>query len=107
MRYYNILEEIPNSGQIRAARGLMDLTQAKLAKLSGISLSSLKKYENLNVKTPPVTELRYLTIKKLVEFLEENGVAFVSDPSSYGVYIQNDFKNLGSIQQEKLINFHY
>lgn len=57
--------------QVRAARALLDLTQADLAKRAGISATSLVAFERGN------TDPKASTLRAIQEALEKAGVEFV------------------------------
>ena len=63
-------------GQIRAARGLLDLTQTKLADAAGVSLPTIKRHESGNTNSHKVTEE---TREKIRVALERAGVVFLAE----------------------------
>lgn len=64
-------------GQIRAARGLLDLTQADLATKAGVSLPTIKRHEKGVSDHKVIQETRDKIQRALekagIEFLPENG----------------------------------
>lgn len=66
--------------QIRAARGLLGISQADLAKRAGIGLATLQRLE-ANVGEPRGSAK---TIWKLQQVLEEAGIAFLDQDGSQG-----------------------
>jgi transcriptional regulator with XRE-family HTH domain len=69
-----------NPGQIRAARGLLDISQTELARLSDVSLATVKKIEN------STEELR-VTVQVLLRIqraLEERGIIFIDQDGHTG-----------------------
>lgn len=64
--------------QIRAARGLVNITGDELAKRAGIGLATLWRAEAANEKTPNLTKANLAAIRRAledagVEFLPGNG----------------------------------
>ena len=82
---------IPKSAQVRAARALLGVTQADCAKMAGIALSLLKKYEALANNEEPLRQMRFDTIEKLVGFYENCGVQFTFTNENISVKIQVDY----------------
>ena len=82
---------IPKSAQVRAARALLGLTQIDCAKMAGIALSSLKKYEALANNEEPLRQMRFDTIEKLVGFYEGRGVQFTTTDENVSVIIQANY----------------
>ena len=82
---------IPKSAQVRAARALLGITQIECAKMAGIALSSLKKYEALPNNEEPLRQMRFDTIEKLVGFYEGCGVQFVITDENVSVIIQANY----------------
>ena len=80
--------KIPKSAQIKAARSLISLTQEGLANMAEVSLSSVKKLEQLDPDTTPIIELRYKTVMQIVSFLEAQGIRFVSEENASGVILE-------------------
>lgn len=61
------------SAQIRAARGLLSISQVELAAESGLSLQTIK---NLEQNEEAVKKASLLTIEKVKNTLENKGVRF-------------------------------
>jgi len=61
--------------QIRAARGLLDWGQSRLAEAAGVSIPSIKRAESLSPKSPASPEM----VARLREALEAAGVIFVEE----------------------------
>ena len=95
MKAFNLSEviKIPTSAQIRAARSLISITQESLSDLAEVSLSSVKKLEQLDPDVNPIIELRYKTVMQIVSCLEEHGIEFVNDENSSGVIIKTNEEN--------------
>ena len=95
MKAFNLSEvlKIPTSVQIRAARSLISITQESLSDLAEVSLSSVKKLEQLDPDVNPIIELRYKTVMQIVSCLEEHGIEFVNDENSSGVILKTDEEN--------------
>ena len=76
--------------QIKAARMMLGLKQADLAKKAGISLATLNNIER-GVQTDP----KISTMKSIQQALEREGIEFISDPlGSIGVSLKP--KQIGS-----------
>jgi len=60
---------------VRAARGLLGITQENLAKRSGISVPTIKRIELIN----GAISARIDTYEKLVEALESAGIEFIPE----------------------------
>ena len=92
MRINGVTEvlKIPTSTQVRAARSLLSMTQEVLSDLAKVSLSSLKKLEQLDPNINPIIELRYKTVMQIVSCLEKQGIEFLSDEDSSGVILNRD-----------------
>lgn len=84
------ISQIPTSAQIRAARSLISITQEGLSDLAEVSLSSVKKLEQLDPNTTPIIELRYKTVLQIVSCLEAQGIRFVNDENSSGVILETN-----------------
>lgn len=82
---------IPKSAQVRAARALLGVTQMECAKMAGIALSSLKKYEALANNEEPLRQMRFGTIEKLVRFYAGCGVQFTTTDENVSVIIQANY----------------
>ena len=95
MRYFvmNEVFKIPTSAQIRAARSLLSITQEGLSDLANVSVSSVKKLEQLQPDITPIIELRYKTVMQIVLCLEEQGIEFVKDENTSGVILKTDKEN--------------
>ncbi|MGR3592245.1 MAG: helix-turn-helix domain-containing protein [Limimaricola soesokkakensis] len=65
--------------QLRAARAALRWTLQDLARLSGISVRTLKTIESQN----GVPQCRQATLEKLIHTLEAAGVEFLNSPESY------------------------
>ena len=89
----NEVIKMPTSAQIRAARSLTSLTQEGLSELADVSLSSVKKLEQLAPNIIPIIELRYKTVLQIVLCLEEQGIVFVNDENSSGVILKTVTEN--------------
>lgn len=61
------------SAQIRAARGLLSISQVELAADSGLSLQTIK---NLEKNEESVKKASLLTIEKIKNTLESKGIRF-------------------------------
>ncbi|QJE71959.1 helix-turn-helix transcriptional regulator [Aerophototrophica crusticola] len=59
--------------QVRAARGLLDITQEELAAMCGMTAQTVKDFERGLRKPQP------RTIRDLQRALEENGIDFLND----------------------------
>jgi transcriptional regulator with XRE-family HTH domain len=64
---------LTDAGQLRAARAMAGLTQAQLAKRSGISIATVKRLELESGALP----VRLNTVQKLQRALEAAGIAFI------------------------------
>ena len=60
---------------VRAARGLLQITQLELGKIAGVSPTTVRKFENGQLKPSEDTLLRLQT------FLEARGVRFLNSGS--------------------------
>ena len=61
------------SAQLRAARGVLKISQAELALATGLSLPTIKNLENGD---EAIEKANLLTIKKIKEAFEERGINF-------------------------------
>ena len=68
--------------QIRAARALINISQAELAEISTVSIGTVKKIE---LSEGYSCNLR--TIMKIKEALENRGVEFIAEDGVYGVLL--------------------
>lgn len=80
-----------NKAQIRAARGLLDITFKDLSEMSGVGLSTVKTME-----TKGIEHCNYSKIDAVKTSLESRGIEFVAfdldddgNPSRWGVLIKN------------------
>jgi predicted transcriptional regulator len=64
---------LPTPGQIRAARGLLNLTQADLASVAGVSLPTVKRFESGRITPETGEKIRAALEASGVEFIPENG----------------------------------
>jgi transcriptional regulator with XRE-family HTH domain len=64
-----------SADQVRAGRGLVNLTVQELAKRSGIHVSALQRIEHETLAVGPKKE----TLDKIQKALEEAGVVFMAD----------------------------
>jgi transcriptional regulator with XRE-family HTH domain len=64
---------LTDAGQLRAARAMAGLTQAQLAKRSGISIATVKRLELESGALP----VRLDTVQKLQRALEAAGIGFI------------------------------
>jgi predicted transcriptional regulator len=67
--------------QIRAARGMLDISQTELAQLSEVSLATIKKIENSS-EEPRVTVPILLRVQRA---LEQAGIVFIDEDSEHGL----------------------
>jgi transcriptional regulator with XRE-family HTH domain len=73
-----------SASQIRAARGLLDISATELAQLSGVDLRTIQRFE----RSPGVPPSRSGTLEKLRDTLEVHGIKFLGDPvASPGVQL--------------------
>ena len=70
------------ASQLRAARGLLDWSQSKLADAAGLSLPTVKRFETGNG-----ARVSEDAVRRLVAALEEAGVVFV-DPNGHGAGVR-------------------
>lgn len=68
--------KLPTGSQIKAARCLLNITQEQCAKYTGISLSTLKKYEKLSNDEFVLEHLKYEKVMKIITYLESVNVKF-------------------------------
>ena len=73
-------EAMISPAQIRAARGLLDLSQAELATISGVGLTTVRRIENSNAELSGSAT----TLLKLHAALVERGVVFIPESDSSG-----------------------
>ncbi len=64
---------LPSARQIRAARGLLGISQAEMAKLAGVSRSALVRLESESGTSTDRTRMR------LGETLESRGIQFLGE----------------------------
>jgi transcriptional regulator with XRE-family HTH domain len=69
-----------NAAQVRAARGLLDLSQAELSRLAEVSIGTIKKFES-SAGEPRVTVQILLRIQRA---LENAGVVFIEEDERGG-----------------------
>jgi transcriptional regulator with XRE-family HTH domain len=69
-----------NAAQLRAARGLLDVSQKELASSSGVSLATIKRLE---IDGGPEAA-NYPTIRALESFFADKGVSFVESGVAFG-----------------------
>ena len=71
--------------QIRAARGLLDISAKQLAELSGIGWATIRRFEDANGIPPS----RSGTLERVKAALEAQGIEFIGDPvTSPGVRLR-------------------
>jgi transcriptional regulator with XRE-family HTH domain len=68
--------KLPTGNQIKAARCLLNITQEQCAKYTGVSLSTLKKYEQLSNDEFVLEYLKYDKVLKIVTYFESVDVKF-------------------------------
>lgn len=83
--YFNL--KLPNGNQVKAGRCLLSLTQDECAKSSGVSLSTLKKYENLNNEELVLQYIRYDKVMLILNYFNSVGVQFANADNRIGVYL--------------------
>lgn len=66
------------SGQIRAARALLDWTRSELSEKSGVGISALMRFESAD--GVPTGNIK--TIDAVKKALEEAGIEFIGTPDS-------------------------
>lgn len=64
------------SGQLRSARALIKITAAELAEMSGIGISTIKRFEL--AEGVPAGNIR--TLESLKKALENAGIEFIGSP---------------------------
>ena len=69
-----------NAAQVRAARGLLDLSQAELSRLAEVSIGTIKKFES-SAEEPRVTVQVLLRIQRA---LENAGIIFIDEDGQAG-----------------------
>ena len=65
-----------SGAQIRAARGLLNLSSKQVAMLTGVSWATIKRFEDTNMIPPS----RSGTLERVKKALEAEGVEFIGDP---------------------------
>lgn len=65
-----------SGSQIRAARGLLGISAAELAKKAGIGWATLQRIE----RSDAVTSARLKTLERVIQALEAEGIEFLGDP---------------------------
>lgn len=74
-----------SGAQIRAARGLLGMSSKQLAKFTGVSWATVKRFEEVE-DIPPS---RSGTLERVQRALEDAGIEFIGDPvSSPGVRLK-------------------
>jgi transcriptional regulator with XRE-family HTH domain len=74
-----------SASQIRAARGLLDISAAELSTLSGVDLRTIQRFER-SLGVPPS---RSGTLERIKGTLEARGIVLLGDPlSSPGVQLK-------------------
>lgn len=69
---------MPSGAQIRAARGLLGITAAELAKHSKVTLRTIQRFER--VDSVPVS--RAGTLARIRTVLEAKGIEFIGDATT-------------------------
>lgn len=64
------------ASQIRAGRALLGLTSRQLAKESGVSWATIKRFEDAE----GMPNSKRGTLERLKVYLEKNGIEFLGDP---------------------------
>lgn len=73
-----------SASQIRAARGLLDISAAELSTLSGVDLRTIQRFE----RSLGVPASRAGTLERIKAALETQGIVFFGDPvTSPGVQL--------------------
>ena len=67
-----------SGAQIRAARALLDITAAELAKRAQVDWATIQRFES----TDGIPPSRSGTLKRIKETLEAAGINFIGDPES-------------------------
>ena len=78
----------PNSNQLRAARAILGWDQLQCATEIRVSVSSLRRYENLDPSINPYDHLRASVIERIKAGFEINGIQFLNDAESLGVTLR-------------------
>jgi transcriptional regulator with XRE-family HTH domain len=68
-----VLKDMLTASQCRAARGLLDWTQQKLADVARIGVATIRQFEGM------ATEPRHATLAILRQALEAAGVEFIEE----------------------------
>jgi transcriptional regulator with XRE-family HTH domain len=68
------------AGQLRAARAFVKMDQKKMAKLSGVSIPTIKRYEG----SDGTLTGSYANVSSLIRVLRESGVEFLCDDGQAG-----------------------
>ena len=82
------LVEVPSARQIIAARGLLGISQLRLAEGSGVSIAALKRFEAKADQSDDKANTRVGTISKLMVYLNGRGIAFLSHDDFKGVVLK-------------------
>lgn len=82
------LMEVPSARQIIAARGLLGISQQRLAEGSGVSIAALKRVEAKADQSDDKANIRVGTISKLMVYLNGRGIAFLSHDDFKGVVLK-------------------
>ena len=67
--------------QIRAARGLLQITQTELARKSGTSIATVKRIEGLS---PDELRVTVETMQRIQRALEADGIVFIDSDETHG-----------------------
>lgn len=67
--------------QIRAARGLLHISAAKLARQAGVHITTVQRIERCNSEIHANTD----TVRKIQDTLEAAGIEFIEGERGYGV----------------------
>lgn len=65
-----------SSVQIRAARGLLDISAAELAERADVTWKTIQRFEN----APSIPPSRSGTLERVKKALEDGGIEFIGDP---------------------------
>lgn len=65
-----------SSSQIRAARGLLNISSQELAKICGVGWATIRRFESASGVPPS----RSGTLERVKAALEEKGIEFLGDP---------------------------
>ena len=79
--------KIPRGAQIRAARCLLKLTQEQCATAAGVSLSTLKKFEQLEDTDVVLMHIKYDKVMKILNSFKDAGINFEVTEGNVGVYL--------------------